>query len=105
MVGYGVATLGVGVAYPTTSLLTMRLSPEAQIGRNSSSLQVGEALTGAFALAISGVVFGIFYSSAAQTAFVGTMVVSLLVGLLAVLSALRVRPREENEAVPVGGAV
>ncbi len=50
---YGLATLGVGLAYPTTSLLTMRLSPPAEIGKNSSSLQVGEALTSAFALAVT----------------------------------------------------
>ncbi|MFK5634885.1 MULTISPECIES: MFS transporter [unclassified Ornithinimicrobium] len=89
---YGVATLGVGLAYPTTSLLTMRLSPPAEIGRNSSALQVGEALTGAAALALTGVIFGLSYSSDPHTAFVGTLVVAVGVGLLSVLSAARARP-------------
>lgn len=88
---YFVATLGVGLAYPTTSLLTMRLSPEDEIGRNSSSLQVGEALTSAFALAMTGVVFGLAYSTAPHTAFVGTIVVAVAVGALSVLSAARSR--------------
>lgn len=88
---YSAATLGVGLAYPTTSLLTMRLSPEAEIGRNSSSLQVGEALTSAFALAMTGVVFGLAYSTAPHTAFVGTIVVAVAVGTLSVLSAARSR--------------
>lgn len=89
---YGTATLGVGLAYPTTSLLTMRLSPEAEIGRNSSALQVGEALTSAFALAVTGVVFGLTYAAAPHTAFVGTLVVALGVATVSVLSAARARP-------------
>ncbi|WP_151527008.1 MFS transporter [Serinicoccus kebangsaanensis] len=98
---YGVATLGVGIAYPTTSLLTMRLSPEPEIGRNSSALQVGEALTSALALAVTGVVFGIFYATAPHTAFVGTLVVAVAVGLLAVVSALRARPAQTR--LPASG--
>ncbi|OLT40957.1 multidrug transporter [Serinicoccus sp. CNJ-927] len=99
---YGLATLGVGIAYPTTSLLTMRLSPEAEIGRNSSSLQVGEALTSAFVLAVTGVVFGVSYATAPHTAFVGTLVVAVAVGLLSVGSALRARPADP---APVRAAV
>lgn len=92
IVVYAVATLGVGLAYPTTSLLTMRLSPEAEIGRNSSSLQVAEALTSAFALAVTGVVFGLTYATTPHTAFVGTLVVAVAVACVAVLSAARARP-------------
>lgn len=88
---YGLATLGVGLAYPTTSLLTMRLSPPAEIGKNSSSLQVGEALTSAFALAVTGVVFGLTYTAAPHTAFVGTLAVAVGVGALSVVSAGRAR--------------
>lgn len=89
---YGVATLGVGLAYPTTTLLTMRLSSAQEIGRNSSALQVGESLTGAVALAVTGVVFGLFYATQAHTAFVGTLAVAAAVGALAVVSVLRTRP-------------
>lgn len=92
IVVYAAATVGVGLAYPTTSLLTMRLSPEEEIGRNSSSLQVGEALTSAFALAITGVVFGLTYLTAPHTAFVGTLVVTVVVAALSVVSAARARP-------------
>lgn len=89
---YGLATLGVGLAYPTTSLLTMRLSPEAEIGRHSSALQVGEALSSALALALTGVVFGMFYASAPHVAFVGALLVALGVGAVSVVSATRARP-------------
>ena len=51
LVVWAVVSLGVGLSYPTTSLLTLRLSPPAEVGRNSSSLQVSEALASAVALA------------------------------------------------------
>lgn len=92
IVVYGVATLGVGAAYPTTTLLVMRLSPVAEIGRNSSALQVGESLTGAVALALTGVVFGYFYATQPHVSFVGTLGVAALVGTLAIMGALRSRP-------------
>ncbi|GAA1168140.1 MFS transporter [Ornithinimicrobium humiphilum] len=89
---YAVATLGVGLAYPTTTLLTMRLSPAAEMGRNSSALQVGESLTGAVSLAVTGVVFGYFYAAQPHAAFVGALGVSAAVGMLALVSVLRSRP-------------
>lgn len=103
---YALATLGVGMAYPTTTLLTMRLSPPAEIGRNTSSLSVGEAMASALALALTGVVFGLYYASAPHTAFVGTLAVAIGVSLLTVLSALRARPAAEGKegAFPAGPA-
>ncbi|MDO5739734.1 MAG: MFS transporter [Ornithinimicrobium sp.] len=89
---YGMATLGVGLAYPTTTLLTMRLSPASEIGRNTSALSVGEALMSALSLALTGVVFGIYYQSAPHTAFVGTLAVAICVSALTVVSAARARP-------------
>lgn len=91
---YGLATFGVGVAFPNTSLLTLRLSRDSEVGRNSSALQVGEALTSALALAATGVVFGLTYATAPHTAFVGTLLVSIAVALLSVLSASRARPED-----------
>ena len=70
----------------------MRLSPEDEIGRNSSALQVGESLTGAVTLAVTGVVFGLFYGSDPHAAFVGTLAVAVSVGAVSVLSAWRTRP-------------
>ena len=92
IVVYALATTGIGIAYPTTTLLTMRLSPAAEIGRNTSALAVGEALASALALALTGVVFGMSYASAPHTAFVGTLAVAIAVSLLTVASAARSRP-------------
>lgn len=101
---YGLATLGVGLAYPTTTLLTMRLSPPSEIGRNSSALSVGEALTSAGTLAVAGVVFGLYYATQPHPAFVGTMAVAVGVGALSVLSAARARTPGAVTAPVVGPA-
>ena len=89
---YGLATFGIGVAYPTTTVLTMRLSRTTEIGRNTSALSVGEALASALALAVTGVVFSMFYETAPHTAFVGTLAVAIAVSLVTVASAARARP-------------
>ncbi|GAB49659.1 putative drug resistance transporter [Mobilicoccus pelagius NBRC 104925] len=89
---YGLAIAGVGLAYPTTTLVTMRLSTEAEVGRNSSALQLAEALASAVGLAFSGVVFGTLYATHQRAAFVGTLVVSCVVGALSVVAAVRARP-------------
>jgi len=89
---YGLAITGVGLAYPTTTLVTMRLSTEAEVGRNSSALQLAEALASAVGLACSGVVFGILYDTHPRAAFVGTLVVSCLAGGASVFAAVRARP-------------
>lgn len=97
---YGAATLGVGLAYPTTTLLTMRLSPPDEIGRNSSALAVGEALSSAVGLALSGVVFGLFYATQPHAAFVGMLAVAIAVAALSVLSAARSRPGSAGAPAP-----
>ncbi len=89
---WGVALLGVGAAFPTTSLLTMRLSPPEQLGRNSSSLQISEALASAVVLAGAGAVFTALYAGSPHLAFVAVCVAAVLTGLAALLTSLRARP-------------
>lgn len=89
---WAVVSLGVGLAYPTTSLLTLRLSPPAVVGRNSSSLQVSEALASAVSLAGAGAVFTALYAASHHDAFLSVTVVALAAGLLAVLTSTRARP-------------
>ncbi|SDO85934.1 Major Facilitator Superfamily protein [Nakamurella panacisegetis] len=56
-VAWTIAGLGIGIAYPTMSVLTLELSATDDEGRNSSALQVNEALLQAITLAVSGTVF------------------------------------------------
>jgi MFS family permease len=90
---WGWTTLGVGFAYPTTSLLTLRLSPPAVVGRNSSSLQVSEALASATVLAGAGLVFTALYAGSARAAFTAVALSSVVAGLAAVLTASRTKAR------------
>nr|MDQ3383740.1 MFS transporter [Actinomycetota bacterium] len=89
---WGATLLGVGVAYPTTSLLTLRLSPPAVVGLNSSSLQVSEALASALALAAGGAAFTALYAGSPQLAFVSVTIASVVCGIGAVLTSARTRP-------------
>lgn len=92
LVIWGGGLLGVGVAYPTTSLLTMRLSPPEVLGRNSSSLQVSEALASAAVLSAVGAVFTALYAGSAQAAFVAVALAAVLAGAASVATAARARP-------------
>lgn len=92
LVIWGLTQTGVGIAYPTTSLLTMRLSAPEVLGRNSSSLQVSEALASAVILAAVGAAFTALYAGAHQSAFLAVAVASALAGLVAVATSARSRP-------------
>nr|WP_237565507.1 MFS transporter [Ornithinimicrobium cavernae] len=92
LVVWGITQSGVGVAYPTTSVLTMRLSAPEVLGRNSSSLQVSEALASAVALAVAGAVFTALYAGSMQAAFLAVAVASVLAGAGAVATSARSRP-------------
>ncbi|GAA1144989.1 MFS transporter [Ornithinicoccus hortensis] len=92
LVVWAVVSLGVGLSYPTTSLLTLRLSPPAEVGRNSSSLQVSEALASAVALAVAGAAFTALYAGSHLHAFLSVTCVGLVAGFLAVLTSSRARP-------------
>ncbi len=54
---WAVGGLGIGIAYPTLSVLTLELSQPAEQGRNTSALQVNDALLQAVVLAASGSIF------------------------------------------------
>lgn len=92
LVVWGITQTGVGIAYPTTSLLTMRLSAPDVLGRNSSSLQVSEALASAVVLAAVGAVFTALYAGSMQSAFLAVAVASVIAGLAAVATSARSRP-------------
>lgn len=51
------AGVGIGIAYPTLSVLTLDESAPAEEGRNTSALQVNDALLQSITLAVSGAIF------------------------------------------------
>lgn len=92
LVIWGITQTGVGVAYPTTSLQTMRLSAPQVLGRNSSSLQVSEALASAVVLGAVGAVFTALYAASMQSAFAAVAIASVAAALAAVATSARSRP-------------
>ena len=81
LLGWGLSGLGMGLAYPTLSLLTLRLSAPGEQGTASSALQVNESLTIAVALAAGAPAF----AALAPTNEVGAFLVCF--ALAAVLAA------------------
>nr|WP_276544881.1 MFS transporter [Brachybacterium muris] len=59
--------LGMGLAFTSTSILTMRRSHPARQGRNSAALQVAEALTQSVMLALTGVAFQVLLQDRGET--------------------------------------
>lgn len=91
LVGWGVAGFGMGLGYPTLSLLTLRLSAPAEQGAHSSALQVNESVTIAVVLAVSGPLFVALIDRSASAAFLACFAVAAALALAATSLAGRVR--------------
>ncbi|MBB5204981.1 MFS family permease [Inhella inkyongensis] len=74
--GWALSGLGIGLAWPMLSVLTLALSAEGEQGRNTSALQLCDALTTSAALALAGLLFG---AGRSDTAFAA--VIALALGL------------------------
>ncbi len=55
--GWSITAFGIGLAFPMLSVLTLRLSPPAEQGRNASALQLADALCCSATLAMAGALF------------------------------------------------
>lgn len=94
LVIWGATLTGVGLAYPTTSLLTLRLSLPGEVGRNASGLQVSEPLTTAVLLAAAGALFIVGETdSSLALAFALVIGVALTAAAASTLAAARARPQ------------
>jgi MFS family permease len=87
--GWLLGGLGMGLVFPTLSVLTLELSAPAEQGTNSAALQIADALFTAVALAVSGAVFAALVD-AGPVAFVATSAIAVVFGLLAVVVSGRV---------------
>lgn len=85
------AGLGMGLHMASTSLVVMQLSPEPEIGRNTSSLQLGEALGNSVAAGVAGTIFAAALSDQ-KLAFGAAFAAMAAISVLGLLSALRIGP-------------
>lgn len=94
------AGLGMGLAYASTSVSVMALSPDAQQGRNLAALQLAEALGASGLTAIAGTIFaglhGLGRAHATFGAVIGAMAV---IAALAALTTLRIGPVRDDQPV------
>ncbi|MHA7135169.1 MFS transporter [Oerskovia turbata] len=91
MLAWTFAGLGMGMAHPTLSVLTLSLSPEDQQGANSSALQVSDALSAAIALAVTGSMLLALREPLGLAAYVVCFGVMVAIALLAAFVAPRTR--------------
>jgi MFS family permease len=90
LAGWSLTGLGMGMIYPSLSVLTLSLSPPAQQGANTSALQLSEALGVATTLAVSGSLFALFLQGNVVVGYLLTYVIMLLLAVASVLVARRV---------------
>jgi MFS family permease len=71
-----VTGFGIGLLYPTLSVLTLELSAPGEQGRNSSALQVGESVFSVVAVAVTSALFTAAHSGY-WTVFAATLAMAL----------------------------
>ncbi|MEH0937314.1 MFS transporter [Micromonospora psammae] len=87
--GWALAGAGMGLLYPSLSVLTLALSAPGEQGRNSSSLQLGDSLFAATALALTGAVLAAG-ATPGPADYAGMLAVAVGCALLGTLLAGRV---------------
>jgi MFS family permease len=91
VIGWVFAGLGMGLSLASTSLAVMQLSEPVEIGRNTSSLQVGEALGNSIGAGIAGTLFALGLARGDQVlGFGGPLTAMVVVAALALASSLRI---------------
>ena len=96
-VAWTIAGGAMGLMYPRFSVAVLKLSPVSAQGFNSAALSIGESLGAATALAVTALVS----SAVAGGAFTADFAVTVVIALVAVVLAPRVRPKGGDRAESV----
>ncbi|GAA3231630.1 MFS transporter [Nonomuraea helvata] len=88
-----VTGFGIGLVYPTLSVLTLELSAPGEQGRNSSALQVGESVFSVVAVAVTGALF-----AAAGSGYWAVFAAALVMAL----AGLAIAPRSAKSGPATG---
>jgi len=91
VIGWLIAGSGIGLAFPTLSVLALRLAPPQQQGRASSALQLSDSLFSAVGLALASALLGAVQPHSPRAAFVAGLMLAAALSLLGVLVASRAR--------------
>ncbi|MFT4109788.1 MAG: MFS transporter, partial [Propionicimonas sp.] len=99
VIGWLFAGLGMGLSVASTSLATMQLSAPIELGRNTSSLQVGESLGSSIGAGLAGTLFALGLARGdAVFGFGAPLTAMAVVGLVAALSSGRIGAVENHSA-------
>lgn len=98
--GLTLAGVGMGLQSSSTALAVMQLSAEADLGRNTSALQVGEMLGTALIVGLAGTVFAGLSGSGPQLTFGALDAVLAAAAAASVVASLRIGP-VDNHSVTV----
>lgn len=91
--GWTVAGLGIGMAFPTLAVLLLALAPAAEQGRASAALQLADSLCSALALALAGGALAALRPAWPQGAFIVAFALAAALALLGAALSPRVQPR------------
>lgn len=94
--GWSLGGFGMGLCYPTLSLLTLRLSAPAEQGRNTSALQVNESMSIAVVLALLGPLFVALRTVGPVPAYLAVFAIATASGLAALAVSGRVLPADQR---------
>ncbi|NRF67498.1 MFS transporter [Aquincola sp. S2] len=97
VVGWAITGLGMGLVFPTLSVLMLRLAPGAKQGAASSALQLSDSLVSAVGLALAGLLLAALQQQTPTGAFVAGFAVAA--GLSALGLAVAGRARAGRPAV------
>lgn len=93
VLAWGVAGLGIGMAFSTLSVLALATAAPGEEGRVSSALQLNDYLVNGAGVAVGGVVFASFAESAPGAAATGLVLVAAVVAVLGLVPAARLGDR------------
>ncbi|GMA30166.1 MFS transporter [Litorihabitans aurantiacus] len=102
--GWLVAGLGMGTSYPRITTLVLARSTRADQGANSSALSISDAIGGAAATAVAGLVLGALAGVGGTRQFLGGFAVALTAAVCSVLVAARAGRSATTTAQQAAGA-
>lgn len=99
--GWVVAGFGMGLSLASTSLAVMQLSETVELGRNTSSLQVGEALGNSIGAGIAGTLFALGLAQSNPVFGFGAPLTAMaVIAALGLAASLRIGSVENFSARP-----
>ena len=89
--GWLIAGIGIGLVYPTLSVLALRFAPPQQQGRASSALQLSDSLFSAVGLAFASALLGAVQPHSPRAAFAAGLALAATLSLVGVAVVSRAR--------------